>query len=463
MRTIKYIMMTLVGGLTLLSSCDSMEDTYKGFLEGGEIVYRAKAKELTAESGRNRAKLHWYLEFPTHVVKCEIRDGQTVLATLPVAYQDSVGMGYTLENLEEKTYTFSVYSFDEQGNSSIKTDVIVEVYGDRYISSLRTERSIEGVLRKVDSPSTVLVSFPANGSSKLIGTDLFYQTTSGEKKSVRVLPAMNQVELTDVAADSYFNLQDFWKPMATAIDEFEAPVKEYAVSKIPNGAARVVNSAYKLDESTVVVVLSSAASNVRRTVISYGNKEVTVLPGESSVTLSDVPSDAVLTVSTIVSVGTPAIEYMAPVQKQETSALLKKVAMADWTVTGFSSSQSSEGSVSYTFDDNLATYWHTQYSPSQPKYPHYIAIDMKASHLVKGVAVARRNGNNNIAARMRLEVSNDGENWSSAGEFSPNNSINGLQIFKLANPTEGRYFKLTGLSSSTSNTYMCISEINIYE
>ena len=64
---------------------------------------------------------------------------------------------------------------------------------------------------------------------------------------------------------------------------------------------------------------------------------------------------------------------------------------------------------------------------------------------------------------MRLEVSSDHVNWEVAGEFMPDNTINGLQMFRLTNPLSGQYVKLTAVSGATSEPYFCLSEVNLYK
>lgn len=319
-------MLALLGGLTVLSSCDSMDESYKGYLEGGEIVYRAKAKELIASPGHHRVKLEWQLEYPTQVVKCEVCTGDKVLAVLPVKYDDLVKMECTIDNLEEQTYTFSVYSFDAQGNRSIKTDVIVDVYGERYIASLRAERSVEEVLRKADTPSDVMIMLPASSSTKLTGTDFTYKSTSNKEETIHLLPTQNTIEIADVAADSYFILQDSWKPVANAIDEFKAPIQKYEADQLPVGSARTFTEAYKTDDTTVIVNLSTAASNVLRSVISYGDQTMTIEPGTKTITLENVPLNAVLEMVTFVKKGETDTEYTTVEQILETSPLQKKTA-----------------------------------------------------------------------------------------------------------------------------------------
>lgn len=468
MKTLKYIAMVL-GTVSLITSCDSMEDTYNEYINGGEIVYRAKAKEVLGYPGYNRAKLTWTLEFPTQVVKCQIREGDEVLAEIPVEYKDKVELEYMLTDQLEKTHTYSVYSLDSEGNSSIKSDVIVDVYGERYASSLRTGRSIQAVLWKADDPATVLLKLSDVTSEKVIATDISYKSVSGDK-TVRMDPGINDVILTDVAANSGYSLSDIWVPTTNTItlDGCPAAAKEYAASELPMSLARTFTTLYKTDATTIFAELSSAntEAGVSGSVISYGDKEVVVEPATNQVVLTDVPADAEISIVTKVVSG--ETEYQTAVSKVASSTLVTQIAMDNWTVLEFSSQQESGegaggGHASHAIDGDLNTFWHTQYSPNKPGYPHYMVIDMQEAATIQAVAVARRNNNANFASKMRLEVSSDHVNWEVAGEFMPDNTINGLQMFRLTNPLSGQYVKLTAVSGATSEPYFCLSEVNLYK
>lgn len=469
MKFLKYIQIFLLGGFCFLYSCDSMEDTYKEYIEGGEIVYRAKAKDVIGDPGYFRTKLHWSLYFPTQVVSCEIWEETKKLATIPVTYRDTINMEYILDNLEERTYTFFIYSLDAENNRSVKSDVVVDIYGLRYESTLRTERSIESVLRKADASSICLVELSPATSSKLVKTSLTYQTNSGETKTMYLERDQISVLLEDVNPISDFTLQDFWLPEKTAIDTVASPAKEYKNGALPNKSLRKINNAYKLNANTVSFSLSAATSNTLYTLFSYGDKEVLVEPSQTEIILTDVPIDATIKYITVVTNGEDQkVEYLTPEQSLETATLMLKIAMADWGVTEFSSQQESGeggggGHASHAIDGDFSTYWHTQYSPNQPGYPHYMVVDLKSIHTPKMIAVARRNANSNFPSKMKVEVSLDGIIWNLAGDFTPDNTINGSQLFILENPVEGQYVKVTAIASATSNSYMCLSELSLYE
>lgn len=453
---------TLLSFLFLVTSCIQMEEVHQEYISDGEIIYRAKPQDIIGYSGLNQAKLTWKLVSPRLVDRCEIRMGEQLLAEIPVEYQDTVRLEYLLKELEEKTYTFALYSLDANGNSSIKSEVIVEVYGSQYLSTLRTNTSLESVWRKMGNEETVSVKISERTSSKLVGTNIYYLDTAGKEQCFLIDATSTTAVLENVAANSYFKLQDLYQPSENCIDSFPAPVVEYTADELPVVGSRRFATVYRLDEQTVYGVLTNAEEGTLKTVVTCGEQEIEVDPGTNSITLENVKSTDVITLKTILQSGEEAVEYIAPVQSYPVSELTVKLNMSEWAVIDFSSEQASEGKAVCAIDNQLSTYWHTQYSPNQPGYPHYITVDMKQEQTINAIAVARRQGNNNIASRFLLEVSTDNNNWVSAGKFSVDSSIDGLQFVKLESAVTGRYFRLTGESSATSNTFMCIGEINLF-
>lgn len=459
----KTYIVILLSSLFLMASCVKIEEVHQKYIPDGEIIYRAKPKNIIGYSGNNRVKLNWQLVCPTLVTKCEIRQKDSVLAEIPVEYKDTVNLEHILNGLEEKAQTFSIYSLDSEGNSSIKSDVIVEVFGNNYSNTLRTNTSLKSIWRRVDDKHKALLHLSEKTSSKIVGTNIFYQNNAGKEVNILVDSEISTIEIDDVANESYFKLQDLFLPTVNCIDSFPAPSQEYQVSELPSQGSRTFTTVYKIDDNTVYGTLTSALEGTLHTKIKYGDKEIIVKPETNNVILEGIMPNGQISLETILQNADNPIEYSAPIQSVNIENLLSKVNMANWEVVDFSSHQAEEGEASYAIDNQIETFWHTQYSPDQPGYPHFITIDMKENISIKAIAIARRNGNNNIASRFTLELSSDGVNWESAGEFSVNNGIDGIQIVQLKTATSGRYFKLTGLVSATSNSYMCISEINLFK
>ena len=459
----KVYISILLSSLFLMASCIKIEEVHQKYIPDGEIIYRAKAKNVIGYSGNNRVKLSWQLICPTLVTKCEIRQNDSVLAEIPVEYKDTVNLEHILNNLEENAQTFSIYSLDSEGNSSIKSDVIVEVFGKNYSNTLRTNTSLKSIWRRVNDKQKVLIRLSERSSSKIIGTNIFYQNSAGKEVNILADSETSTIEIDDVANNSYFKLQDLFLPTPNCIDSFPAPIEIYQTSTYPLQGSRTFTTIYKIDDNTIYGTLTPPIEGTLYTKIKYGDKEIIVKPETNNVTLEGIMPNGQISLETILQNTDNPIEYSAPIQSVNIENILSKVNMVNWKVVDFSSHQAEEGEASYAIDNQIETFWHTQYSPDQPGYPHFITVDMKENVTVKAIAVARRNGNNNIASRFTIELSSDGTNWKPIDEFSIDNSIDGIQIIPLKTPGSGRYFKLIGKTSATSNTYMCISEINMFK
>lgn len=459
----KIYISLLISYFFLMVSCVKMEEVHQKYIPDGETIYRVKPRNVIAYSGNNRAKLTWQLFYPTLVTKCEVRDKDSVLVEIPVEYKDSLNLECILSDLSEKTYTFSLYSLDTEGNSSIKNDVVVEVFGEKYLNTLKTTTSLKSVWRRTDNKKVALISLSESISSKIAGTTIFYKSISGKEDSILVKNGIPRIEIQGVATDSYFKLQDLYQPTTNCIDLFPAPAQNYSVSDLSQEGSRTFSSVYKIDDKTVYAKLTPSKSETVRTIIKYGDKTVVLNADINEVTLENVMPTDEITVETILQIEGGQVEYSAAIQTFNAKSLLSKVDMQNWEVVDYSSHQENEGPIVNAIDNQISTYWHTEYSPNQPGYPHFITVDMKENITVKAIAVARRNGNNNIASCFILELSSDGTNWKPIDEFSIDNSTDGIQIIPLKTAASGRFFKLTGKTSATSNAFMCVSEINLFK
>ncbi|MGJ7031178.1 M60 family metallopeptidase [Niabella hirudinis] len=122
-----------------------------------------------------------------------------------------------------------------------------------------------------------------------------------------------------------------------------------------------------------------------------------------------------------------------------------------WSVISFSSDHS-EGRVGNLIDDNLTTYWHTQYGPTIPP-PHFAVIDLKKALTFSKVAMAHRpngSGTSRPIKNIYVDYSTDNVNWTPAplsnssadGNYIVTQNIQGLQTFNLDAPVTARYVRV---------------------
>ncbi len=309
----------LILGLFFFMSCENMEDVHKKYIADGEIIYRVKPTTIKSYSGYNQAKLTWNLVCPKLVTQCRIEENNSLLAELPVVYEDTVRMECILNNLEEKTHTFSIYTLDAEGNTSLKSEIIVDVYGAKYEANLRTNISLKSVWRKADNSNQVLIGLSEQSSSKVVKTRVYYKNVDGKEAMQEVKTGEKEIVLEQVAEDSYFKLQDVYMPVENCIDEFPAgEMREYPISEIPVVGSRCFKSIYKSDDHTVKGELTTSDEAVTHSLISHGETQIEIMPMDNEVILSNVKDNDKILVKTFLK-DKNGVEYFAPVRSYSVS------------------------------------------------------------------------------------------------------------------------------------------------
>ena len=98
-----------------------------------------------------------------------------------------------------------------------------------------------------------------------------------------------------------------------------------------------------------------------------------------------------------------------------------------WEIISVSSEETtgegeSNGHAIHALDNNLSTYWHTEWKEQKPDYPHHIAIDLKDTVDINAFSITSRGGTNNSRINpFELYITNVSTNWC---------------ILQLANPSD---------------------------
>ena len=151
-------------------------------------------------------------------------------------------------------------------------------------------------------------------------------------------------------------------------------------------------------------------------------------------------------------------------EKNPVSATFESIEKVPLDVVYVSSEEGPGGEVAKNLVDNdRSTIWHTMYSITVPKYPHWIDFDCNELKTLKGFTyLPRQDGspNGNIKG-YKVQVSQDGKTWSEAvseGEFE-NNAKEKKVLF--AKPLKARYLRFTALSSQNGADFASGAEFGI--
>ena len=151
-------------------------------------------------------------------------------------------------------------------------------------------------------------------------------------------------------------------------------------------------------------------------------------------------------------------------EEVKTSATFEKIENVPVTVAYVSSEEGPGREYGKNLvDGDPSTIWHTMYSITVPKYPHWVDFDCGEEKLIKGFSyLPRQDGspNGNIKG-YKVQLSADGQNWTepvSEGDFE--NSSKEKKVM-FAQPQRARYLRFTALSSQNGADFASGAEFSV--
>ena len=146
-----------------------------------------------------------------------------------------------------------------------------------------------------------------------------------------------------------------------------------------------------------------------------------------------------------------------------TSMTFEKIESIPMEVIYASSEEMGEGDASHLVDGNPSTIWHTMYSVTVAKYPHWVDFDAGEAKTIKGfVYLPRQDGGNNGNIKdYSLQVSMDGKEWGepvAKGTFAAGAKARRVMLDK---PVKARYIRFTGLSSQNGADFAGGAEFTV--
>lgn len=140
----------------------------------------------------------------------------------------------------------------------------------------------------------------------------------------------------------------------------------------------------------------------------------------------------------------------------------EKIESIQTQVVYASSQESGEGDASHLTDGDPNTIWHTMYSVTVAKYPHWVDLDAGEVKEIKGFTyLPRQNGGNGNIKDYSIQVSMDGKEWGepvNKGIFARDSKEKRVLFDK---PVKARYIRFTALSEQNGQDFASGAEITI--
>lgn len=201
----------------MIAACTKMDYTYKKFLKDGDIIYPGKADSVQIFPGHNRVKLSWLLTSDPSIVRCRVYwNNGADSVEVPVNRGHGVDtISVIIDSLKEGYYNFQIYTYDKDGNTSVATDTIGQVYGDVYASSLHT-RVIKKAYWNADS-AFVFWYKPNKGA---VVTEINYTDKNGDEQQVKITASDTASVLPGFKLHDAFQYRTGYLPDSLSIDTF---------------------------------------------------------------------------------------------------------------------------------------------------------------------------------------------------------------------------------------------------
>ncbi|MBN2279103.1 MAG: DUF3472 domain-containing protein [Candidatus Marinimicrobia bacterium] len=121
-----------------------------------------------------------------------------------------------------------------------------------------------------------------------------------------------------------------------------------------------------------------------------------------------------------------------------------------------------DGRAVNVLDGDPETFWHTEWSQSEPEYPHEIIFKLDKQYAIENFSYwPRQNSGNGRIKDFQIYVTNDTSNWGEPvveGEW-PNQTAKQIEGFDAA--ISAQYVKLIALSEVNENPWATAAEINL--
>lgn len=219
-----------------LASCVEVEDNYKDILESGETLYTTKPDSLYSYAGDHRVQLQPFVANAYSVTEFIVywNDGaDSQVFPFEKGADEVEGPKLIITGLEEKSYSFEVYSRDTEGNRSVRVDAFATSYGQGFSENL-TPRSV--VSYSFDGTNATINWLAADDSER--GSEVAYtDLISGEDLVWPVAPEQMQTTLLNVDMSKPVTVRSQYVPtpfdeergIETSIDTFPSEWVELSI------------------------------------------------------------------------------------------------------------------------------------------------------------------------------------------------------------------------------------------
>ncbi|MDR0575211.1 MAG: discoidin domain-containing protein [Tannerella sp.] len=196
-----------LAGVMLVFSCKEQDAMFRQYTVEGGISYLGAVSGAKARIGVDRLELSFSVADPT-TAKVGVYWNE---------YEDSVMIDVEpgepvqqIIELPEGQYSLFIKSYDAQGNTSNPLELITRTVGAKYVTTL-THRGIKKKMTGFDSDLYIEWENADAGNGARF-TDLFYTSTDGTEKRIRIENGISETRIDDYKQGAAFKRVTYYSP-----------------------------------------------------------------------------------------------------------------------------------------------------------------------------------------------------------------------------------------------------------
>jgi len=235
----KISVLAFVIWLIIQPGCSKMDATYKQFLDDGPITYSQRVDSVKVYSGRNRVLVTWRPVSDPRVTKVNIFwSGDSQHKEVPISSVSDTSV--IIDQLTEGNYVFDFYTYDDNGNHSVKVEALGAVYDTLFEKRL----TLRGVNSIESNDHLLEIKFKSMlGVSGYINEEIVYTSAlDGLQKNISLAGTDSLISISDFSGEG-FTHRSVYKPQSLSPDLFYS-ASQYVVAASGAVAATYTNAVF---------------------------------------------------------------------------------------------------------------------------------------------------------------------------------------------------------------------------
>ena len=235
MNIFRYInrqpLLAILGSCLALArpGCGEMDATYEQYIRDGETIYAGSMDSVRLQSGKGRIMLYGLISDPMVSLISVFYNNRNDSIQIPIERTHKIDtVRVVISGLEEGTYSFDIFTYDDEGNSSVLVNAIGTVYGNNYQNTLLTTP----VRNALYDEGMVTVEWGGADPSAL-GSELIYPSGDGKEDTLFVESGIESSLLENYPDKLPFRYRTFYLPQPDALDTFYTDFQQVDVKGKP--------------------------------------------------------------------------------------------------------------------------------------------------------------------------------------------------------------------------------------